>query len=347
MKSTGLVVSEKGKVLLQEFELPDPRPGMLLEAAYSTLSPGTERNIVLGISPPLTLPVAIGYSMAARVKAVGPGVTQYRVGDAVVTTGRHATYLLADERFVTPVPEGTDLEQAAFFNLAHTALYGVRQAKVDLGEAVAVIGQGVVGLIVARIAQLAGGLPVIAIDIDDKRLELSRKLGIQEVVNGTDSARLKGILAGLPGGGVPVVIEVTGARQPVEQALEIVNVRGRVVLLGTTHGDETVQFHQPLSMKGASLIGGYVNSKPWSLSQTDVEMPTWPPSLASGSKRYVGPNMWTSDEDVRVVLNLIRYGSLDLRPLITHRFTPEQAPGAYQMVIDQDRSLVGGVIRWK
>ena len=167
------------------------------------------------------------------------------------------------------------------------------------------------------------------------------------MVNGTDTARLKKIIEGLPGGGVPVVIEVTGVRQPVEQALDIVGLRGRVVLLGTTHGNETVQFHRALSMKGASMIGGYINSKPWSMSQTNVEMPTWPPSLAPGSKRYVGPNMWTSDEDVRVVMNLIRYGSLDLRPLITHRFTPEQAPGAYQQVIDQDRSLVGGVIRWK
>jgi NADPH2:quinone reductase len=345
MKSTGLVIPEAGRVALQEFDLQEPGPGQLLiQTAFSTMSPGTERNIVMGVSR--KLPANIGYSLSGHVKAVGAGVTQFKVGDGVVTTGRHATYVLADERFVTVVPEGTDLEQAAFFNLAHTALYGVRQAKVELGEAVAVIGQGLVGLITARIAQIAGGLPVIAIDIDEQRLALSRKLGIQEVVNGTDKARLKSILAALPGGGVPVVIEVTGVRAPVEQALDIVGIRGRVVLLGTTHGEETVQFHRALSMKGASLIGAYINSKPWTLAQTNVEMPTWPPSLAPGSRRYVGPNMWTSDEDVRVIMNLIRYGSLDLRPLITHRFRPDEAPAAYQLVVDQDRRLVGGVIRW-
>lgn len=347
MKSHGLYVPEKGRVALQEFDLPDPGPGEIqIETEYSTLSPGTERNLVLGVSPK-PLPMNIGYSLSGRIRKIGAGVTRYRVGEAVVHTGRHATFVNADERFTTPVPEGTDLEQAAFFNLAHTALYGVRQAKVELGEAVAVIGQGLVGLIVARIAQLAGGLPVIAIDIDDSRLAISRAMGLQEVVNGGDASRLQRLLGDLPGGGVPVVIEVTGVRKPVEQALEIVRERGRIVLLGTTHGDETVQFHRHLSMKGASLIGGYINSKPFSLAGTHVEMPSWPPSLAPGQRRYVGPGVWTSDDDIRVIMNLLRYGQLDLRPLITHRFTPQQAPAAYQMVVDQDKSLVGGVIRWK
>jgi len=346
MQARGLIIPAPGRVELRDYDVPDPGPGqILIEAEYSTLSPGTERNIIMGVSRPL--PCAIGYSMAGRVRAIGPGVTRWRVGDGCVTTGRHATLLLADERFVTPVPEGTDLEQAAFFNLAHTAAYGVRQSRLQLGEAVVVLGQGLVGLLTARVAQLAGGLPVIAVDLDEDRLALSRRLGIHEVVNGADHARLAALVKALPWGGAPVVIECTGARRPVEQALELVAVRGRVVLLSTTHGDETVPYNRPLTMKGASLIGAYINSKPWSLAQTDVVMPDWPPSLAAGERAYFGGDPWTSDEDVRMVMNLIRYGSLDLRPLVTHRFTPDEAPAAYQLVVQQDRRLVGAVIRWK
>lgn len=341
-----VIVSEPDRVVLRETELTAPAAGeVLIETYYSTLSPGTERHIILGKGWPL--PLSIGYSLVGRIAAIGPDVSRFKVGDWVAAVARHASHVVVDQRAVIPTPEGIDLEQAAFFNLAHTALYGIRQSRLQLGEAVAVIGQGMVGLITARLAQLAGGLPVIAIDIDDRRLELSRKLGIREVVNGRETARLKSILARLPGGGVPVVIEVTGVRAPLEQALEIVSVRGRIVLLGTTHGSETVPFHQPLSMKGASIIGAYVNSKPWSLSQTDMEIKDWPPSLAPGMRPYNGPGLWTSAEDVRVILGLIQDGRLDLRPLITHRFAAEQVSVAYQHVIDQDPTLVGAVLHWR
>jgi 2-desacetyl-2-hydroxyethyl bacteriochlorophyllide A dehydrogenase len=346
MKAQVAVVSEPGSVTLLPSELREPAAGeVVIGAAYSALSPGTEQHVMQGIQwPP---PIAIGYALCGYVVATGPGVTQLAVGDAVVTTAPHASHFVADQRFVTPVPEGVDLEQAAFFNLAHTALYGVRQAKVELGEAVVVIGQGVVGLLAARMAQLAGGLPVIAVDVDEQRLEFSRRLGIHEVVNGTDTARLARITRALPGGGAPVVIEVTGLRAPLDQALDVVGTRGRIVMLGVTHGTESVDFHDRLTMKGAALIGAYVNSKPWALSQTQVEIVQWPPTLAPGSQRYAGPGVWTSDEDVRVVLNLIRYGSLDISPLITHRFTPSQLPDAYELVKRGDRSLIGGVIRWR
>jgi 2-desacetyl-2-hydroxyethyl bacteriochlorophyllide A dehydrogenase len=346
MKSTGLIIAERGRVALQDFELPEPGAGQLLiESEYSTLSPGTERNLILGNSHPL--PCALGYSLSGRVAAIGAGVTRWQVGDALVTTGRHATLVLADERFCTPVPEGTDLEQAAFFNLAHTALYGVRRGGVQLGEAVVVLGQGLVGLLAARIAQLAGGLPVIALDLDEDRLAISRAMGIQEVLLAADGARLQSLIASLPGGRVPVVIECTGVRQPLQQALDIVAERGRIVLLSTTFGDEALPFHQKLGMKGATLIGAYVNSKPWSLFRTDVEMPDWPPSMAPGLKQDFGGEPWSSDADIRAVLQLIRYGQLDLRPLITDRVTPDAAPATYDRVVHQDRQLIGGVIRWK
>jgi NADPH2:quinone reductase len=345
MKSLGIVFPEANRVELQTFDLPEPGLGeVVLEASFSTLSPGTERNLMMGKFKPF--PINIGYSFAGRVKQLGPGVTGLKVGQPVVTTGRHASYILADERFVTPVPEGVSLESAAFFNLAHTALYGIRRAEIQLGEPVAVIGQGLVGLITAKLAQLSGATPVIAVDIDEQRLDLSRRYGIPVVVNGADKPALAAILAELPGGGVAAAIEVTGALEPIAQALDMVRQRGRVVLLSSPNHDQPIQVYRQLSLKGASLIGAYINSKPWSLAQTQVEMPSWPPSLAPGSTRYVGAQAWTSDDDVRVFLDLLRYGALDLQPLITHRFTPHQAAEAYEMVLQQDRGLLGGVICW-
>ena len=346
MKSVAVWVSEPGEVVLRELELRRPDRGeVVIEADYSTLSPGTERHIILGAE--FRPPVALGYSLAGHIAAVGSDVTRFKIGDAVVASAPHASHVIVDERAVVAAPSDVDLEQGAFFNLAHTALYGIRQSGLRLGEAVAVLGQGIVGLLAARLAQLAGAVPVIALDLDENRLALSRQLGIHEVINAKDTDRLRKLLDNLPGGGAPVVIEVTGARAPLEQALDIVSVRGRIVMLGMTHGDKTVQFHRPLSMKGAALIGAYVNSKPWSLLQTDMEIKEWPPALAEGSRSYSGPGIFTSVDDIRAILDLLKYKTLDLRPLITDRITPAQVPSTYRRVLDKDPSLVGAVIHWR
>lgn len=346
MKSVGIFFPEPGRTEIRELDTPRPGNGeLLIKAAYSTLSPGTERNLLMGKTKQ-SFPIRVGYSMAGHVVDIGPDVQGFQVGQPVVTTGSHASYLVADQRFVTAVPQKIDLESAAFFVLAHTAMYGVRQAEVQLGLPVIVFGQGPVGLLAAKIAHLAGAMPVMAVDLDAQRLSVSRAMGIPVTINAADRDELVEHAAELPGGGAGAVIDATGAREPVELALDLVRVRGRVVLLSSSSFYEPLDCYRRLSMKGASLVGGYVNSKPWSLQQTNVDISDWPPRLLPGSARYVGAGGWTSDEDVRLFLDLLRYGQLDLRPMITHRFNVEDAVGAYEMVKAGDPSLIGGVIRW-
>jgi len=137
------------------------------------------------------------------------------------------------------------------------------------------------------------------------------------------------------------------------QALNLVGERGRVMILSTVHGDMGSalpydEMMRALFMKGASLIGSYVNSKPFSLERRDISFDgAWPPKLGEGAARFLSPDIWTSDEDVRTIMNLIYHGVMDLRPLITHRFRPEQIPEAYEMVWSKDRSLIGGLIVWQ
>lgn len=347
MKTT-YAVAEKGKVVLKTKDIASPGPNeLLLEAEVSTISPGTE-NALMGehIVP---LPTNIGYSMAARVIGMGPGVTGFKVGDPVVTTGQHATYLLMHVNNVTPAPHGIDMEQAAFFNLAHTGMYAIRRTGIQLGEPAVVLGQGVVGMITAQLAKLAGALPVIVVDLDDKRLEIAKKMGVHYAINSkTHPGELERVVASLGMGGVPVVFEATGARKPLEQAFELVSERGRVMMLSQTHGGEPPKYDQNLMMKGATLIGGYINSKPFALKRADLTIKgEWPPVIRDTLDRFVSSDIWTSDEDIRVILNLISYGSLNLKPIVSHRFTIDQIPEAYEYVWKLDPNLLGGVIKWK
>jgi threonine dehydrogenase-like Zn-dependent dehydrogenase len=144
------------------------------------------------------------------------------------------------------------------------------------------------------------------------------------------------------------VLEATGAREPLETAFEIVKENGRVMILSTVPGGEVPQITDNLFMKGATLIGGYVNSKPFSLNRHDLTIEEgWPPKLVDKSSRFATSDVWTSDEDIRVILNLIKYGELNIKPLITHRFTPDQIPEAYDLVWNKDPDMLGGLICWK
>lgn len=346
MKTLYAVV-EEGKVYLQEKELPNPGFGeLLLKAEYSTLSPGTENALMHGYIVPL--PTKIGYSMAATVLEVGEGVTDYKVGDSVVTTGEHAQYLIMNELNVTPAPKGIDMEQAAFFNLGHTGMYALRRANLQLGEPAVVLGQGFVGAVTAQCARVAGALPIIVTDLDEGRLEMAKEMGVDFAINPRkDPEGLRKLIDSLGRGGVPVVFEATGSRKPLEQAFEIVSERGRVVMISQVHGEEMPNYDDNLMQKGASLIGTYVNSKPFKLRRVDLMIDgAWPPILNPKLSRYVNSDIWTCDEDIRVFLDLVYYGKINIKPLISHRWDFNDISDAYQKVWELDPSVTGGLISW-
>lgn len=344
---TFYAVVEPEKVVLKEKELPNPGKGqVLLKAEYSAMSPGTEKALMMGVIVPL--PTNIGYAMAAKVIEVGEGVTSLKVGDNVVTTGEHAQYLIMDEWNCTPAPAGIDMEQASFFNLGHTGMYAVRRASIELGEPCVVLGQGFVGAITAQVAKAAGALPVIVTDLDEGRLDTAREMGVDIAINpSTDPDGLQKAVDALDRGGVPVVFEATGARRPLMQAAEIVSERGRVVMISQVHGQAMPPIDDPIMQKGASLIGTYVNSKPFALKRADLQITgSWPPVMAKELTRYVNKDVWSSDEDIRVFLNLLYYKKMDIKPLISHRFSYKNIAEAYELVWNQDPSLIGGVINW-
>lgn len=347
MKSLYAHVESVGKVVLKSAEIGAPSANeLLLKAEFSTLSPGTESMLMAGDILPL--PQDIGYSLAATVVDVGPGVARFAPGDRVVAIAGHADYQLLDERLAVPVPDGTDLEQAAFFNLAQVALFGIRRTELEIGEPALIMGQGIVGALAAQMARVAGAVPVIVTDIDDTRLEVARQLGAHIAINpASQPGALASVVDELGLGGIPAVFEATGLRQPLEQAVELVSERGRVMMLSTVHGDVEPSITQSLMMKGAVLIGGYVNSKPFALHRTDMAISEWPPVVADGPAPYVNRDAWSTGEDIRAILNLMRYGSLDVRPLISHRFSMDEIPAAYELVWNKDPSLLGGVIEYR
>ena len=349
MMKTLYAQAQQGKVVLAEKELPAPGPGqVLLKAKYSAMSPGTEWALLNGFIVPL--PTSIGYAMVAEVIECGPEVYELKVGDHIVTTGEHAQYLIMDEMNCTICPEGVDLRQAAFWNLGHTGMYAIRRANLQLGEPCAVLGQGFVGAITAQVAKLAGACPVIVTDLDNSRLDAAKTMGVDIVINSKeDPEGLQREVDKLGRGGLPVIFEATGARGPLMQAAELIGERGRLVMISQVHGEALPPIDDPIMQKGASLIGTYINSKPFKLRRADLFIEgVWPPVMHKQTTRYTGSDVWTSDEDIRVFLDLIKYGKLDITPLISHEFKYTDISQAYADYVCPNISpdMTGGLINW-
>jgi threonine dehydrogenase-like Zn-dependent dehydrogenase len=184
-----------GKTSVVDVPAPSARPNMaLVRTAVSLVSAGTERMLVEfagksllgkaqarpdlmrqvidkarreGVLPTLQAtfnrldqPMALGYSSAGTIVEIGNGLEGYKVGDRVACAGGgyavHAEYAVVPQNLLAHLPAEVDFEQAAFATLGAIAMHGFRLAKPQLGDRVAVIGLGLLGLLAAGIARAAG-----------------------------------------------------------------------------------------------------------------------------------------------------------------------------------------------
>src|SRR5512134_3857665 len=132
----------------------------------------------------LDQPMALGYSSAGTIVALGKNMQGFKVGQRVACAGAgfavHAEYNIVPKKLLTPLPKNVDFESAAFTTLGAIALHGFRLAEPQIGENVAVIGMGLLGLLTIQLAA-AAGCNVLGIDIDPARISLAASLGLRAV----------------------------------------------------------------------------------------------------------------------------------------------------------------------
>ncbi|MCH7729887.1 MAG: zinc-binding dehydrogenase, partial [Planctomycetes bacterium] len=201
------------------------------------------------------------------------------------------------------------LEEAALTEPAAVALHAVRRASLRLGDTIAIFGLGPIGMMVAQWARSMGALKTALFDILPEKLQLARELGFEDVFDSreTDAAE---VVNGLTGGrGVHVAIEAAGVPATLLTALEVTRRAGRVVLLGNPSADVTLP---------ASLIS--------QIMRREVDLfGTW-------NSDY---SVYGDDDDWRTSLAAMSDGTLDLKPLITHRVPLAKGIDALEMMRDQ------------
>jgi predicted dehydrogenase len=273
----------------------------------------------------LDQPISLGYCNVGRVAAVGAGVRGFSVGDRVVSNGPHAEMVSVPVNLSVKIPDGVTDEQAVFTVIGAIGLQGMRLAQPVLGEAVVVTGLGLIGLLTVQML-IAQGCRVLGIDVSPERLELARRFGA-EVVNARDDV-LAAAAAFSRGRGVDAVLLTASTKsdEPVHQAAQMCRKRGRIVLVGVT---------------GLSLSRADFYEKELSFQVSCSYGPgRYDPAYEERGQDYpIGFVRWTEQRNFEAVLDMMAAGRIDVAPLVSHRFTIDDAEAAYSLLASDEPSL--------
>ena len=357
-----------GQTVVVEVPMPEPRPGMaLVKTGASLVSAGTERMLVdfaeknlieKAHSRPdlvrqvmdkarregilttveatlnrLDQPMALGYSSAGTIVAVGEGLTDFQPGDRVACAGGgyavHAEYVVVPKNLMVKLPDWVDFESAAFATLGAIAMQGFRLANPQVGDRVAVIGLGLLGLLTVGIAQ-AAGCKVFGVDLDPARIALAQNYGAVAAVR--DQAE-EGARSFTHNSGFDAVIICadTHSSDPVELAGLIARDRGVVVAVGAVGlaVPRKIYYEKELQL---------VISRSYGPGRYDSNYEE------KGRDYPIGYVRWTEGRNIEAVVDLIATGKLDVKPLISHRFPIEEAPEAYTLITGKRSQPFLGVV---
>lgn len=280
-----ILVCQKKPLEITEIELPRSLDigQVLVKLAYSGIC-GSQLGEIDGVKgPDPWLPHLLGHEGSGKVLAIGPGVKHAKPGDVVVlhwkvSQGIEATpakyqwdnklvnsgwvttfneFAVVSENRLTKIEASTDLKTAALYGCAVTTGLGVieNRAQVRLGENVIVFGSGGIGLNIIQAAKLAGANQIIAIDLYDHRLALSKYCGATHVINSAKQDPWELIQSFLKGQSLDVFIDNTGNPKIISKGYELASSKGRVVLVGVPKkGDLTSLYTLPLHF-GKSITG--------------------------------------------------------------------------------------------
>ncbi len=363
-----------GEMAVQEMPAPVLGKGMVLvKNHYSLISAGTEgstastaRKSLLGkakerpqqvkqvlevlaqqgpvqtyraVSKKLEAYSPLGYSSAGEVIAVGEGVTQFTTGDWVACAGvgfaNHAEIIAVPVNLCVKLPENTDLKAASYNTLGAIALQSIRQADLRLGETCAVIGLGLLGQLTGLMLK-ASGVNVIGIDVSEPPVKLAQQhfagLALTRNTPGIEN-QIAEYTNGL-GADAVIIAAATTSTDPINFAGAIARKKGKVVILG-------------------AVPTGFERDPHWYKKELELKM-----SCSYGPGRYdlnyeekgidypAAYVRWTEKRNMEAFQQLLASGKMDISYLTTHEFSLEDAPKAYDMIVNKSEPYLGIVLKY-
>jgi predicted dehydrogenase/threonine dehydrogenase-like Zn-dependent dehydrogenase len=309
------------------------RPDLVKQVLKKLKTDGYEKTFQT-VRARLDSPSPLGYSSAGEVIAVGGEVRGLSVGDRVACGGvgyaNHAEVVAVPRNLIARIPDGVSDEEAAFATLGSIALQGVRLAKPSLGESFLVVGLGLLGQITVQLLR-ANGCRVIGTDLNEDLCASARSYGA-ETTSSADAVRELCAFR-TAGHGVDGVLICAGtsSNQPIELSGEVTRQKGRVVVVGAVRMDIP---REPYFKKEISVV----ISRSYGPGRYD-------PNYEEAGEDYpYGYVRFTEQRNMESFLRLIADGSIDVRELISHRFTIDDAPSAFSLLEGKAREPYLGIV---
>jgi threonine dehydrogenase-like Zn-dependent dehydrogenase len=321
-------------------EVPRPHAGVgeaVIRITLTTIC-GTDLHILRG-EYPVKSGLIIGHEPVGVIEELGAGVTGYSVGDRVLVgaitpcgqcraclsnqlaqcghgegyeaiggwrfgntiNGAQAEYLLVPDAQanLAKIPDDLSDEQVVLLaDIASTGFSGAESGNIRIGDSVVVFAQGPIGLCATAGAKLMGASLIIGVDGDETRLAMAKRMGADVVLDYREVDVLAEVRR-LTGGGADVAIEALGTQETFESSLRCLRAGGTLSSLGVYSGKLQIPYEA-----FAAGIGDY-------------RIVT---TLCPGGK-----------ERMRRLMEVVKHGRVDLRPLLTHTFSLDNIAAAYEL----------------
>ena len=285
----------------------------------------------------LDAPSALGYSCAGEVIAVADDITEYKIGDKVACAGAgavHAEVVAVPKNLCVKLADNVPLNEACFTTLGAIALQGIRQADLRLGESCAVIGLGLLGQLTIQMLN-AAGVQSIGIDIDKKMVALAQELGASYAIDRNTEGIENSIRELTKGYGVDAVIitAATPSTDPVDLAGELCRTKGKVIIVGAvpTGFKRAGYYKKELELKMSCSYGpGRYDSN---YEEQGVDYP-------------YGYVRWTENRNMQAFADMLANKKINIARLISHTFNFNEAPKAYQLIVDKTEAFTGILLKY-
>lgn len=311
-----------------EEEIEASRPGIgevVVTAEITALSTGTDLGNYEGRSTEVPgapdYPRSVGYSHVGTVTAAGQGA-EWKVGERVFSTRPHqSAYLAGAGELLVSVPEGVDPAGASLAYLTQLGMAGMRQARYEAGERVAVIGLGVIGLCTVAVAA-AMGARVTAIGNSPFRNALATAMGAGAAITSGD-AEVENLKSDL-------VVLTANPWAAYRDAIAAARHGGRISILGFPGRAQAPPGFNPLDAswlyaKQLTLMGSGFSPR------TSAE----PHEVAFNLRR-----------NLELIFDYMRSGRLPLERIITHRMPWREMRDAYDLALGRSKEMAAAVFEW-
>ncbi|MGZ8287033.1 MAG: NAD(P)-dependent alcohol dehydrogenase [Allosphingosinicella sp.] len=340
-KMKAAIFVEPGRIVLDEKPVPDVGPLDALVRITTTTLCGTDVHILKG-EYPVARGLTVGHEPVGVIEKLGSAVRGYSEGQRVIAgaitpsgwsnaslsgcgaqcgagtahgwkplggwrfgntiDGAQAEFLLVPDAManLALVPDGLTDEQVLMCpDILSTGLGGAETARIRIGDTVAVFAQGPIGLCATAGARLMGATTIIGVEALPERAAIARAMGADHVVDFGKGDPVAEIMRLTEGRGVDVAIEALGRQETFEGALRVLRPGGTLSSLGVYSSDLRI----PLDAFAAGI----------------------------GDHRIVTTLCPGGKERMRRLIDVVRSGRIDTRPLVTHRFRLDEIEQAYEL----------------